>query len=77
MSTRRTVEFRASSSVWMIARSPNRAAVRAIEQMSASMMKTLREKSPSAPCVRTTMPSAATPETTTAATTREASRALA
>ena len=49
----------------------------AVEQMNASITKTLREKSPSGPWVRATKPIAAIPETATAAPARSASRELA
>ena len=61
----------------MIARSAKRAPAIATVQMSASMTKTLREKSPSSPCVSTTTPSATTSETPTANAARSASRELA
>ncbi len=43
-----------------IARSANRASTSAVEQMQASITKTLREKSPICPCVSVTKPIAAT-----------------
>ena len=75
--TRRRSRWRARSMALTSARSANRDAARATEQNTASITKTLREKSPSGPCGTTTSPSAATSETTTALDARSASRTLA
>ena len=66
-----------SSRSSVIARSMKRALVIATVQISASMTKTLFEKSPIGPWVRARIPIAQTAETTTAAPARAASRALA